>query len=502
MSVVSAFFPLFFFLITVVKKLSKRHDKNKLRYKFNIKAKLAVWVLTCCVVVILNYPTTGIQAYTVNNKTLNQKLTLNLSQVTDVDSVVGTDTDFFLSPEDVSNEEVWKAVADIGIPVLRFPGGQGNFYDWRMGNIQTSVKTRTVPMDAFMSHVRQVGTSVSYVLNITESPQRIRDLASYWKQTNAPVQWVEMGNEYFLFSQAIGGPVGYMQRCTQALQALRAGGFQGPVGIHLAPFDAPGMPRFDYGLYWNEAIAMANTQDFDAIILHYYPWVQTVGFYTDYREGPPVLIKTIKTLREKFPRKQVWVTEWNLGPPVDIPEFNSLVHAMLDLRMLHAMLDSRVNMSCYHVLTGTGWELLGPDRLTLEYSENFGTKMLRRVTFFAFEELLKAQINGAYLEKQMELNGLEYMAFIHNGEVRIVAWSPNGISTSVDLELPGYTTQFLGGEALRGQLLDTNGSLLSKDLDSLPWVEKIVPTPIDTPVLNGPSIVLLRFSVVPSPLSL
>ena len=102
-----------------MQKLSKRHNENKLSHKFNIKAKIAVWILTCCVVVILNFLTTDIQASAVNNNTLNQKLTLNLSQVSNIVSIVGTDTDFFLSPEDFSNQEVWKAVGDIGIPVLR-----------------------------------------------------------------------------------------------------------------------------------------------------------------------------------------------------------------------------------------------------------------------------------------------------------------------------------------------------------------------------------------------
>lgn len=480
--------------------------KNKLSYKLNIQlSKVATCVLSFCVAGLLIFHILVLQTGIANSKTVSQKLTLDLSHVAPVKSVVGVDTDFFLSPEDVNHKDVWTAVADIGIPVLRFPGGQGNWYDWRTGTINTAGETTfdfmqqnqsiAVPMDTFMNHAHNVGASVSYVINLVDSPESIQELASYWNQTNAPVQWVEIGNEPYLFSEAIGGPVTYLERARKALKALRTGGYQGPVGIAVAALDAPGAPHFEFRRQWNEAIAAADIQDFDAIVLHYYPWVQDVGFYTDYEKGPPVLIKTIKTLREQFPGKQVWVTEWNLGPPIDIPEFNSLVHALFDLRMLHAMLDSRVLMSCYHVLTGTGWELLGPDRLTLEYSK--GIKMLRRVPFFAFKELLKAQGNGVYLEKQAELNGLEYMAFLHDHEVRIVAWTPNSISTSIDLEIPGFKMKFTDGEALYGQFLDNNGSLLSKDTDHPIWSEKIVPTTIDTPVINGPGITFLRFSEVP-----
>lgn len=483
-------------------------EKHKPSYKSKLQvSKISLSFLTCCVIGLLALNIIGIQAPIANSQTLSQQLTLDLSQVSPVNSLVGTDTDFFLSPEDPSNEAVWSAVADIGIPVLRFPGGEGDWYDWKTGAIPSSgpgpetfgvrekPQTKNVALDAFISHARNVNASVTYVLNILDSPESIQNLALHWQETNAPVQWVELGNEYYLSSQVIGGATGYLQHARQAVQALRAGNFKGPVGIGLAPVGAPGAPQFDFGAQWNQELAMANTQDFDAVILHYYPWVQTVGFETDYQKGPAGLIATVKTAQKQFAGKQIWLTEWNLGPPVDVPEFNSLVHAMFDLRMLQAILDSGIDMSCYHVLTGIGWELLGPDQLTLSYSSS--THMLRRVPFFAFKELLQAKKNGAYLAKQTPINEFEYMAFLKNSEINIVAWTRNNISTTIAINLPGYTTQFLGGEALQGQLLDNNGSFLSKNSGSIPWTEKIVPTAIHTPVLSGSGIVLLRFSFVP-----
>ncbi len=486
---------------------------HKHSYKSDLQLlKLTTWVLTYCVVGLLAFHaihTIGQPTRIANNKFLSQKLSLNLSKFTPVRPVAGTDNNFFLSPEDLSNEKVWRAVADIGIPVLRFPGGEGNWYDWKTGAILSAgratfafmekSKPRTVSMDAFMSHARKVGASVSYVLNLMDSPESIRELASHWKQTNAPVHWVELGNEYYHqnFSKEIGGTDGYLKRAKQALLALRSGGFKGTVGIVLAPSDILGQPYFNFERQWNEEIAMANTHDFDAVILHYYPFVESIGFDSAYQKGPAGLLNTIKTLRKQFPGKQVWVTEWNLGPPADIPEINSLEHAIFDLRMLRVLMDSKVDMSCYHVLTGTGWELLGPDRLALEYSKTMTPKMLRRVPYFAFKELLQAQKDSVYLKAESDLNGLEYMAFFHDGEVRVVAWTRDVISTRLDIELPDYTTHFLGGQVLRGQLLDKNGSLLRKGSDSPPWVEKVIPIAIHTPVLSGPGIVLLHFSVVP-----
>ena len=481
--------------------------KKQRIYNSNIQPlKMAACILIICVVGIIGFHTIGLLNRIVNSQHLIQKVFLNSSKVTAVHPIAGTDNNFFLSPEDLSNEKVWSAVANIGIPVLRFPGGEGNWYDWRTGAIVTEgratfefmekSKPKTVSMDAFMSHARTVGASVSYVLNIMDSPESIRELAFHWKQTNAPVQWVEMGNEYYHqnFSQEIGGPAGYMQRARQALEALRAGGFQGSVGIVLVPSYVSGQPYLKFTRHWNQEMKRANTQDFDAVILHYYPFVEKIGFDKAYREGPAKLVKSLKKLREQFPGKQVWVTEWNLGPPADSPEINSLVHAIFDLRMLRALMDSRVDMACYHVLTGTGWELLGPDRLAMKYDKELNTKMLRRTPYFAFKDFLQAQNGSSYMAEQREVNGIEFMAFLHNDEIRVLAWNREPSSTQIDIELPNFTTQFLSGEILRGNLLDKNGSLLSKGADSPPWVEKIVPNEISTPVLKGPGIVLLRFS--------
>ena len=484
----------------------KHHKQNQVNYKIDIQfLNIVVCILICCVVWFTAFPTIG-SSYIANSEVRSQKLFLNLANVTNVYPVAGADNNFFRSPENLSNEKVWSAIADIGIPVLRFPGGEANWYDWKTGTIMprgrvtfgymAASKPKPVSMDTFMFHARKVGASVSYALNIMDSPESIRELAFHWQQTNAPVQWVEMGSEHYHqnFWEDIGGPTGYLQRSRQALQALRAGGFQGPVGLGLAPNYVPGRPDFGFGPPWNQEIAKAYTQDFDAVILHYYPNMIAIGFEETYQEGPVKLITSIQRLREQFPGKQVWVTEWNIGQPPNSTEHNSLVHAIFDLRMLRALMDARVPLACYHVLTGTGWEMLGPDRLALEYINSSYPKMLRRVPYFAFKELLEAQKNSLYMAEQLEVNGIEFMAFLLYGEIRILAWTRNTVSTHIDINLPGFTTQFLGGEIIRGKLLDKNGSLLRYATYPPPWVEKILPTKIYDSVLNGPGIVLLRFS--------
>ena len=58
-----------------------------------------------------------------------------------------------------------------------------------------------------------------------------------WNEKNTPIAFVEMGNEFYIRKVAneIGGPSGYYTHSKKALAALRKGGYQGPVGISIAP---------------------------------------------------------------------------------------------------------------------------------------------------------------------------------------------------------------------------------------------------------------------------
>lgn len=486
---------------------------------------IASLVLICSTAVLLIFSIAAPSGHFLNEQPFNQTLTLKppiaaTAQLEGVNitssaspttptipSTLGVSTNFFRSPEDFDNEQVWKAVADIDIPVLRFPGGEGNWYDWKTGTIRPNgravykfmqkSKPKAVPMDAFMSSARSAGASVSYVLNIMDSPESIRELAFHWALTKAPVRWVEMGNEYYdpTFLKDIGGPANYLRRAKEALKALRDGGFRGAVGLVVAPVEAPDWPGFEGLRVWNRELSVTDTQDFDAIILHYYPLVKKRGFEGVYLQGPTKLVNEVKMLRRQFPGKQIWVTEWNLGDIVDVPEFNSLAHAIFNLRMLRALLDSKVDMACYHVLTGRGWELLGPNKFALEYSKNSNLKVLRRVPYFAFAEIIQAHKGSFYLREQPQLDEIEFAAFLAGNEVRIIAWTQKSISRQVNISFSNYQTHFLTGQVIQGRLLDRNGSFVSKDLKFSDWQEKILPKSIHTPTIDGPGIFCLRFSL-------
>lgn len=443
----------------------------------------------------------------------NRALVLEVSPGSEtygVPPLTGVNTNFFSAPEKLSDDEVWNAVREAKISALRFPGGtRGNQYDWSTGKIREGAedeagrselwKNKTVPMKTFMSRAAETGVSVSYVLNITDSSESIRALARHWRSTDAPVGWVELGNEYYLpeLAEGIGGPEGYLREAKQALAALRAGGYRGPVGLVAAPEEVPG--REDHhGAFqeWNEKLSRADISSFDAVVLHYYPTPEQIGFEEAYEEGPSGLIAATQKLRTTFPGKQIWVTEWNLGKPASAPEFNTVWHALFDLRILKAMLDSKVDLAYYHVLTGPGWELLGPDRFPSRYHGQGEPQLLRRVPYFVFLMVNEARSEGAvYVSAREQIDGVEYMAFRTRDELRIVAWTSAEKTEDIRVEMGGASPRFLAGNTLHGNLDDTNGSLLRMAGTRKTWHEEITPVSITSPQIKGPGVVFLRFSL-------
>lgn len=428
-----------------------------------------------------------------------------------VNPVSGVNTNFFGAPETVNNTQVWKAARSARIPMMRFPGGRGNWYDWRTGAIRVPGNieldfgqrgnSRTVPLDAFMSRALSAGIPVSYVLNIMDSPKSIRELARRWERTNAPVRWVEMGNEYYSskLASTIGGAPGYLSRSRQALRALRAGGYQGRVGLVAAlPESETGLggPGSDQQQVWNQEIAKADTSDFAAIILHYYPSLEGSSLDRVYGEAPSRLSDTIKRARKIFPAKQVWITEWNLGKPATSPEINTLGHALFDLRILKVMLDAQVDLAGYHVLTGPGWELLGPDRFTYRYDGKSDARLVKRVPYFAFQMFGEAQSNGArYIPTGKRTGDIEYMAFRTRDELRILAWTSTKETRTVRVEMDGNSLEFSKGERLQGKLDSTNGSFLRIVGTDRTTNEDVKPVAVGSPRIEGPGAVLLKFSL-------
>ena len=414
--------------------------------------------------------------------------------------VTGVNANFFEPHGVLNNDGVWEAVRASNIPMMRFPGGtRSTFYDWETGRIQDTgglepglaEESDVVPMDSFMSRAKETGVTVSYVVNVTDPPEKTQALARHWQETNAPVRWVELGNEQYLpdYIDRIGGPAGYLDKARRALGALRSGGYEGPAGLVVAPEVDVGeddTPDQD-SRAWNKELATADSAVFDAVVVHVYPSLEDVGFQRAYAHSPSALTEEVANLRRMFPGKQVWLTEWNLGKPSGTPQINTLWNALFDLRMLKAMLRNGVELGCYHVLTGHGWELV-------HVTENAGedSKALEReVPYFAFQMVNEAMADGAAYDANpgariLLPNGAEHMAFRTQHQIRVVAWTSGANTGTVRVEADGGPLPFVGGKKLHGDLNVTNESKIPR--------EEIQAVPTNSPRLVGPGAVMLRFS--------
>ena len=414
--------------------------------------------------------------------------------------VTGMNTNFFEPQGVFENAGVWNAASETEVPMMRFPGGtRSNFYDWETGRIRDAgglepglaEDSAVVPMDDFMARARKAGVQVSYVVNITDSPEKIQGLARRWQRTNAPVRWVELGNEHYLpaYIDGIGGPAGYLGKARRALGALRAGGYGGPAGLVVAPEidvgqdDAPDQESHA----WNRELAKADNSAFDAVVVHVYPSLEKVGFQNAYTDGPSALTAEVGNLRRMFPGKQVWLTEWNLGKPSGTPQTNTLWNALFNLRMLKAMLRNGVELGCYHVLTGHGWELI---HVTDDASQDAAIE--REVPYFAFQMVNEAREDGAVYDANPKArilppDGAEYMAFRTGQQIRVVAWTSAARTGDVRVEANGSPLEFVTGMRLHGDPNATNESKIPE--------EEIKTVPAGSPRLRGPGAVMLRFSL-------
>lgn len=413
--------------------------------------------------------------------------------------VTGVNTNFFEPQGVFDNAGVWNAARAADVPMMRFPGGtRSNFYDWETGRIRDTGGLEpgleggdVVPMDDFMTRAKGSGVQVSYVVNVTDPPEKIEALARRWQQTNAPVRWVELGNEHYLpdYIGRIGGPAGYLEKARRALAALRAGGYGGPAGLVVAPeIDVGQNDTPDEESHaWNRVLAAAENSAFDAVVVHVYPSLEKVGFKRAYAHAPSALTAEVSNLRRMFPGKQVWLTEWNLGKPSGTPQVNTLWNALFDLRMLKAMLRNGVELGCYHVLTGHGWELVH-----LSDNPGPGAAIEREVPYFAFQMVNDARGEGATYAANPRARvllpeGAEYVAFRTRDQLRVVAWTSAARTGVVRVEADGRPLEFVGGRRLHGDLNATNESRIPD--------EEIKAVPAESPRLVGPGAVVLRFSL-------
>lgn len=437
----------------------------------------------------------------------------NFTDISNPDSrpVYGVNTNLFRTPENLSDQVFRKYIKELSTSVLRFPGGLGDFYNHENGLIEfnnrrilswmKTGKLAKTEINTAIDLVQQEVGAVLYVINIHDSLDKIERLVKKLKKSAMHIVGFEIGNENYTLSLAeeIGGATKYLQRVHAIVAKIKQIDPTIPVSVNLAPVWLPGQENHIHQKHWrnwNEILRLDGLENIDAVVVHYYPFVKKLGFDNAIEVSKSKFELMIKEIREKYPSKQIWVTEWNLGPPVSSPYFSSLKHAFFCMDMVLAILRNSVELNCYHVLTGLGWELIGPDRAVLKYSSGSKVKTLRRVPYFALKIF-----NSAYQQATSfyynNINGIEFLVFKKEGKIDLLVWSKEKVNYRIDLGEDYSDYDFVEGEALKHEDTDTTNGNISRAMlnkSRSPWIENCNIQSARDPYINLPGIYRFQYS--------
>lgn len=272
------------------------------------------------------------------------------------------------------------AVNTLQVRVLRFPAGiHANHYRWKTDSFDPAdlkqfplydTADRRKKYGRFKSHpgsygfselanwAKKTNTGVSLVLNLTtlKDAEETAGFVLHAEQMGLDVRYVELGNELFLKAQGgevIRGPQDFIGKAAPVIKKLRV-----LKGVKI------GVPITYYPSEWNKAI-LSSGLDFDACLVHIYlkdvSSGATVGgdqvMFDFAKEKVPEIFSHLK---QEFPGKSFWITEWNFA---DLPlrrHTNSLPGVIYAVEMLISMIrEPGVEMACYHSLYALGTENQG-----------------------------------------------------------------------------------------------------------------------------------------------
>jgi hypothetical protein len=224
--------------------------------------------------------------------------------------------------------------------------------------------------------------------------------------------------------------------------------------------------------------------------------LKKLGFEKAFQKGPENIKLMVSDIRTNFPGKKIWMTEWNLGQSILIKAFNSLYHAIFNMRMIASILEADIELNCYHVLAGRGWELIGPDRFTLDYNQKNPEKLIRRATYFPFKLFGNAYKN-AESYKMKKNDQPVYICFKSINKVTVLGWTITKGQYSFSPKAAKRFKFFQGVELSSADLLANNGSLPYWNKDkNIPWEENLVLKKAKKPEFQGPGIFSFTFNCI------
>lgn len=323
----------------------------------------------------------------------------------------GANTNYFYSSLGPQHDEVWQMTKELGVNLIRFPGGTvSNLYDWEKGTVTPRRSTekriaRVVELDDFMSYCKREGVKVVYVINIFDPTEKIVRLVQTIKNNKYPVIALELGNENYneLFKKRVGGVSGYWEKSLEIARALNRIGNKLPLGITITPEHVPGksVKRSKGFKAWNDYLSKKDLSLFQAVILHYYLNLKKLnGFDNAYKVALEGINNCVNQITTEFPGKEIWVTEFNIGKSPKTGYHNTMLHGLFMSRIYVAVImQQRITIAAYHSLNGRYFGLFYPDPVHFKYhkitsrnDEDFlkrPVRLIRSTTYSALKMLFE-----------------------------------------------------------------------------------------------------------------
>ncbi len=317
---------------------------------------------------------------------------------------------------------------ELGRPLIRFPGGTyANYYDFdtgyfipydgisekntiRINDWNSSVFKKKKEVGGysnidFCNFANQSGAEFTLVLNITaKNPDDTKRWMQEIKAVGQKAKYVEIGNELYFgnYDPVIPDITEYIKRAKPHADAVRSEFPDAKIGViipshiytHESFLDEIDTGKSTKQIDWMEKLP--NENFYDAVIIHLYsslgmandisstnefiPYLD--AYYNCLSHADNKLKEAFSRITQRFPSKEIWVTEYHVGGFSGLLRQFRLRHSYLgglfaSNFLLSLFNESQVTVGSWHSMTQLLDEPAGSGNSTplIPDSYNFGTKV-------------------------------------------------------------------------------------------------------------------------------
>jgi hypothetical protein len=374
-------------------------------------------------------------------------------------------TPFFLGYNNVpihspswENPDVVKAAVQFKPGTLRYPGGTvANYWDWRTGWFLPgapggflSAPRSIYRLQELQVAIQATGAIPIYVLNMLTSDLNTQlEMLSAAQSMGLPVQYVELGNEFYLRSPgdyvtkfATGADYGKM--ATSWIHAIRA---KFPkVNIAAVGGVPSDQSSDDRKALWNQEL-LQNLEGADALTQHPYVSVthDMIGNGTSDTESAMNIVDALSTRWQQFKTQlqslpqnmKVWFTEYNIVDPTNAV-FHTWIHGIFAAKMSLTFLEEeRSELVCFYDMIGkSGYEVISSNQQFAPTAAGWSMRLLgdtmrdmtsARAMDFGVNSTSNSGISSPPLQGWIFTDGKRKQAYIVNSSANSFTWNVDSL---------------------------------------------------------------------------